>query len=348
MNEIGPFSPRATAAAALGYSRPRSCCFIGAIVCALGFFSLPGRPLGALLLSVGFMVAVIGPRGRCGAEVFARAVSYLSRSRWTKISVRTNGARCVLSARGRSEVDLYEFVHRGRLDLSGEDRTLDTVMATELERVAGEGGGTLSWHLVSTPDGSTSTLALSAGTRPPRSFISSDGAALRLGGPWLFERWRYVRSATDVLATFSLESSSASRAEPILRAVMPFGCNREASVLIHVTAAQRANSVVGRHSHRWRANVALAALGGFRQRASTDASTHLLEERERDVAVGRALCRVEIFITVRAATKRELEVAASALREDARRVATQLVRGNGRHAVWFCSQLPGAPGWSGQ
>jgi hypothetical protein len=347
MSDLGPFSPHATAAAALGRSRARLATCAVAGVTTTGFFILPARPVGAAIAGALLFGAALGPRDRSGADYLARAASFWARSRWTKVSMTANAQRYNISARGRSEVDLYEFVHRGRLDLSGDDRTLDADIAGLLERVAGEGGGTVTWHLSTRSNCSTSTLAVPAGTRPTRSFMSTDADKVDFSGPWILERWRYLRSAHEVLATFAVESSRAHPTEPVLRALMSFASDRDATVAIHVMAASRANSVVGRHSHRWRANVALANLGGFRQRASTDSATHLLDEREREVAQGRALCQVDIFITLRAPTRRQLEVAALALREDARRAATRLERGNGRHALWFCSQLPGSPASAG-
>ncbi len=344
MSDVGPFSAQATSATAIRSARARNVSIGLGSACALGFLVLPGREVVVALMSVACFAGAVGPAQRTGSHCVARLLKYVARSNWTKLSVSSTGQRCTICARGRSEVDLYEFVHRGRLDLSGGDRTLDSDMSALLERMAAEGGGTVTWHLTTSPQGSTSTLALPAGTRPARSHLSSDASAFDVASPWVLERWSYLRNAHEVMAIFSVVASRAQRTESVLRSLMPFGSGREASVVIHVVAAQRSNSVVGRHLHRWRANVALAGLGGFRQRASTDASTQLLSDRERDVALGRALCQVQVFITLRAGTRRELERAALALREDAHRVATRLERGNGRHALWLCAQLPGSPG----
>ena len=131
----------------------------------------------------------------------------------------------------------------------------------------------------------------------------------------------------------------------MLRRLGAPGRVRELSVQVRVESAQRAAAVVGRQAHRWRANLALASLAGFRQRATFEATSSRLDERERHVAAGRALAEVALFVVVRAANRSELEERVGELLVDARRSGVRLERGDGRHALWFCAQLPGAPSW---
>jgi hypothetical protein len=345
MSELGAFSARSSTVGAARLSRPRVIVIAMGALSLAAWFSVAHRSVVALVVATAWCAASIGPRERSLAEIAARGIGFLTRSRWTKVATRRTDESVTIAARGQRRSQLFAFSHHGRLDLSGQDRAFDANVAALLERVASNGGGVVSWHLLSSNDRSTTLIALEPGTRVPQGFSPLNGSVRLTRGSWLFERWRYVRDEAELIAVFSVTSSSAAMGEPVLRTLIPFASHREAAVLVRVSSSSRASSVVGRHTHRWRANVALAALGGFRQRASTESATQLLERREREVALGRALCEVEIFVTVRANTPRALERAARELREDARRVGARLERGDGRHALWFCAQLPGAVGW---
>ena len=309
-----------------------------------GFCVLTTHPVVLVATGVVCALGAIGPRENSAAEIVARAATFATRSRWTRVDIEQRGSHVAIGARGWRRAQLFEVRHRGRWDLSGEDRRFDAQFAGTLERVATNGGGAVSWHVHCARERTLSVLALPASVRAPRATQALGDPVRFSNGPWIYERWRYVRDATDVMALFSVVSARTAPHESLLRDLAPFASLRDVAVVVHVVSSSRANSVVGRHAHRWRANLALVALGGFRQRASMDAATVLLDERERDVAAGRALCEVQVFVIVRAKSRAGLDDEVRALRDDARRCGVELRRGDGRHAVWFCAQLPGALG----
>lgn len=295
-----------------------------------------------------------GVPGSSLADYVVRTAQFLARSRWTPIELSREGATWRLVARGTREFRLVELHHDGRLDLSGEDASLDRDVTRTLERIAlNSEASWVTWHLFARRHGATALLALPGDAPTPRLFLPVDesrlaggvgGSATRAG--WLLERWNYVRDDAGVAATFLILTSPATSHEAVLGELMPFGVERDATIAVRVESNARARARAGRQTHRWRANVAMIALGGFRQRASTDAATVSLESRERRVIEGRALLDVAVMVVVRGRTPRELELAATALRRDAARAGARLARGNGRHALWYCAHLFGSPAWN--
>ncbi len=290
-----------------------------------------------------------GPRDRALVDHLHRLLAYVARSRWTYVAMRVENATWSTRARGHAEVVLGELVHRGRLDLSGVDEVIASEFAALMDRVAvADEPRQLSWHVTSDGDGLRTWLAAPASVGLPARWrtlehLDADGPARSAG--WLYERWRYLRTPRGVAAVLQVRGTTSVAGVGALNALAPYGSSRDVSVVVRVAAASRSSAVVGRQVHRWRANAALASLFGFRHRAAAEITTSLLERRERAVATGTAVGQVDVFVVVRAPTRATLDEHVTALQRDARRVGTTLVRGDGRHAPWFCAHLAGGPGW---
>ena len=352
MSSPGPFARRSSSARLWPLSRPQTCASLSALALFTLWLQVGHGGLTLLLLSTLVGAAAVGPPERSGVDHVVRTIRFALRSRWTHVEARRCEDTWDVTARGHCEVALYGLRHRGRLDLTGEDIALEEEIAELLERAAlTETAQQLSWHLQVGEQHSAVTLALPRGLAPsPRWRRLEDpsereDAALGVPSGWLFERWHYLRSDTDVAVVFMVVSSPQEMGASVLRELFPYGVAREASIVLRVESAQRASALAGRQSHRWRTNLALASLGGFRERATYEEASRTLHDREGAVARGRALLEVGIVLVLRATTHALLEEKVRRLRSDARRFGVRLERGNGRQALWYAAALPGSPGW---
>jgi len=353
MSDGDPFAGRPVDRSLLALSRAQQFVLVGSLCLVGAWVVVTPRWPGTVFLAALLFSAGCGPDGRSGVDRAIRVVSYASRSRWTYVTVSDAGARLALSARGTSECVLGQLSHRGRLDLNGTDQEIVADGSALMDRLAASSGDRrLSWRLSDEPHGATTTLAVPVATPLPRSWTAVDpddvvrtcGLARGRRQGWLLERWGYLRTSDAVVAVFALRATTGGT-HGALRGLVPYGSGRELVVHVVVSSTRAARRAVERQSHRWRANLALASLAGFRSRASSTTTSAALDHRELEIASGRALGQVAVFVVVRAATRIELERRAAALCHDAGSVGASLERGNGRHAAWFCAQLPGSPAW---
>lgn len=347
----GPFAGRSSGASLLSFTRSQWVALGVGAFGAVTWLALPTHPW-ALLVAVPVVSSLaIGTDGRSPADRVATALSFLGRSRWTYASVDADARQWVVTARGRATCVAHVLEHVGRWDLSGRDDDLAGDLARLLDERASEDARDVSWHVLGTVDPPVTIVCAAEGATVPKVTVRApEGLAASLipgcvARGWLYERWRYVRTEGAVIAIFALRSVSSGAARPRLGALAPVGSGRTLSVHVRVVADRAARAAVGRHAHRLRADLAVASLAGFRRRASAEAATTTLDARERDVAAGRALAHVAVFVTVAAATPGALEREVLALRADARRAGAVLERGNGRHTEWLCASLPGSPSW---
>jgi hypothetical protein len=303
----------------------------------------------ALALAVFATALAAGPSGRSLADRLATASAFVARGRWTFVSFVDDGREVVVVGRGKRHGAVSELDHRGRLDLSGRLEELARELAALMERLAAAGvGGRISWHLVDdrvtilstplqfAPGGSWRPWAA---TRTAAAFGCCRGS----DRGWLFERWRYLRTPTDVRCVFEVESLTAQGAAELFRRLAPLNSGRDVAVIVEVLAAAQGERMAGRQAHRWRADQSALTLAGFRHRAAQARRGDQLSRREGAVAEGRALGSLRAFIVVRAPTLSTLDDAVRSLRDDARRFGARVRRGDGRHATWFAATMPGAP-----
>jgi hypothetical protein len=359
MSEPGAFAGRASELGALSLTRARWVALASSAALLAGWFTRAAHPVALLALALVVAAAALGPAGRTPLERVSDAAAFLARSRWTQVDLSpverdgtASGSRWTLRARGHAEVVVGRLAHVGRLDLSGEGAEVARELAVLMDTAATlEEPRRLSWHCYGVSDPPATVLAAPAALAPSARWgpVRADELARWCAageaphGAWLLERWRYLRGADEVLAVFAVRASApGGPADALARLVAP-GTGRDLTVSVAVESARAARAVVGRQAHAWRANLALAHVAGFRQRASFELATGVLEARERAVAAGGALGRAAAYVVVRAPSRRALAAATAALTRDARSLGVRLERGDGRHASWFAAQLPGCP-----
>jgi hypothetical protein len=307
-----------------------------------------------LLAQVGLglvLLAAALPAGeRCSvAERAGLALGYAVRSHVSTVALE-RGDPLVVHATSSVSARGYALLHRGRLDLSGADLELARNLAGTLDALATSPVGRhASLHVWRDGDDVATLLCLDAG-RAPEGWRRDDDLLARVAGVgladhlWLLERLSYVRTTDGVCRVLRVRDYSAA-AVPLLAGLQR---RRDATTLsLHADVLDdaRARRRVERLSHAATSNGAAAGAWGFRETSRTRRRVARTLQREARVAEGRALVRLAVFVTVRAAHLDELAVAVDAVVRTAREAGLVLERGAGRQARWFAQSLPGGPGW---
>jgi hypothetical protein len=287
-------------------------------------------------------------------ECLVVALRFLSRSRWTTLSVTELGRALKLSARGQAIVEGYELQHRGRLDLSGRDMSAALDLAAFTDGLStGDGSSHASIHVKSGSARARTLLSLDREVHPPEGW-SANGALVRelLGlrrasdSMWLLERWRYVRTCDGLTRVLRIcDFSAVPSGHAILERLQL--CDVDVDVALHfdVIAGVKAHRITERAVHRLGSDGALTRAAGFRRTARADRALERLVQREALVASGKALLRVAVYVSVHGATLGELHRNIDTVLAKAHEAGLRCERGLGRQAIWFCFQLPGGPGW---
>jgi hypothetical protein len=314
------------------------------------------RP-GARVFELVIGLALVGAAAPVGdgltvLETVGGGARFAARPGWTRIEVRRGDAAMELSARGSALVHGYRLAHRGRLDLSGRDLHDARGLASLLDAVAtADSTRHLSVHVSAGVDGCATWLALSDASAPPGEWNRDEGLVAAVagvapgGGAWLLERWAYVRLRAGVASVLRVRDFSACSASAMLEQLQRPGDGADVAVHYEVLSARRAQGLAQRAVHRHGIDGAAASAAGFRRTARSERSLARLALRERQVAAGRALVRVGVFVTVRADTRPQLARRVDRVTSAARAAGLRLERGHARQAEWYCQQLPGGPGW---
>lgn len=280
-------------------------------------------------------------------------IRYLLRRRVHWVSLEREGDALRVATRGSRRVWCYEFVHRGRLDLSGGDVTLATRLARMTEALATGGARThLALH-VDTGQGSgvdaRTTLSVSVDSAVPQEWRRrNDGGvprSLSLGRVVVIERRRYVRTPLAVVHTLRASDFAAGRASEALEALGQYGTALEISLHAGVVPRDRARRLTARAVHRMGADAHLSRGAGFRWSARDQRGLDAVGHREYAVTQGAALCQWALYVAVSAPNVGDLRRRVLEVRELARARGLRLDAGTGVQGDWFTYQLPGGPGW---
>ena len=243
----------------------------------------------------------------------------------------------------------YALLHRGRLDLSGADLELARGFAQTLDALAtSPGGGHASLHVWREGVDVATLLCLGEG-HAPEGWRRDDDLLARVVGVgladhlWLLERLTYVRTTDGVCRVLRVRDYSAA-ATPLLAGLQRRGATT-LSLHADVIEDARARRRVERLSHAAASNGAAAGALGFRETSRARRRLARTLEREARVAEGRALVRLAVYVTVRAARLEELDAAVAAVVRTARECGLVLDRGAGCQARWYSQSLPGGLGW---
>ncbi len=321
----------------------------------------PGTPWWQLfaggVLLVGTLPAV---DGRSVAEWASTVASYAARSHWITVAVegapgvavRRGAGVSVSSARAEVVVRGFELEHRGRLDLSSGGTLLARALADLVEAAAlAPSGQHVSWHVRRDADELVTLLALRGDGSPSAMFRPCDALVAWFVGTtvarrtWLLERWRYLRDPHEVVRVLRIRDFTAARDAVVLDRLAWTSSRVGISVHVAVVEAARARRLAERAVHRSRSDAALSRGAGFRESARATSDAERLTRREVQVAAGRALVQLGVYVTVHAAGVDELRASVAEVLAVAHAAGLRCERGAGRQGPWHRYQLPGGLGW---
>jgi hypothetical protein len=286
------------------------------------------------------------------AEFVAIAACFGVRSRWLTVGLERGDEGVHVAARGHATVRAYRLAHVGRLDLAGRDLEHADALARFVDAVASAGEDRhVSLHVRTAPAGAVTMLAIDGDAVPPSEWSRDDalvGPSLEVAGRhcWLLERWGYVRTRNGPRTVLRVRDYTASTpGHAVLARAQLVSDQLSVSVHAGVVSSTRGLRLVERAVHRHRSDGATSAAAGFRRTARVEHSFERLREREAQVASGRALIRLAVFVTVRSESLAELGAEVVRVRRALHETGLRVERGRGRQAEWYCRQLPGGPGW---
>ncbi len=324
---------------------------VGVALLATALLGGPERMLGAALglALVGAAVPVAG--GLSGLEVAAVAGSFLGRSRRHVVGALTlDGEVLVWADRSPAwALGGYALAHRGRLDLTGADLEVAHALARAIDAASAGGDRVVTVHVTPAPARAT-LLATSPGSLAPEGWAPAPTALVAALGPregpeaLYYERPTHLRGAAGVVRVcrvrdFGAVAPGVALLERALRTETPV----QVSLRCEVVGARRGARLASRAAHRVDADDAVGRALGFRRSARAARSMARLARREAEVAEGRALVRVAVYLVLCAPDLDELARRAAALWRHAHDAGLRLDAGVGRQAPWHRAALPGAP-----
>lgn len=283
----------------------------------------------------------------------ATQVRYFLRRRIQWISLECDDDALVVDVHGVQRVWCYEFVHRGRLDLSQRDVILASHLSRMVESYAA-GGDLVHVALhVETAEAlgprARTCLSVNVAAPVPSEWRARSTAGvprgLSLGRTAIIERRHYVRTPQCVLRTLRVTDFAAGRASAALETLGEYGSGLALSLHAGVVPLSRARRLTARAVHRVGIDAQFARGAGFRWSARDQKGLDALREREEQVAQGAALCQWALYVVVSADSVPELDRRVRETCDASRAAGLRLDLGVGVQGEWFAWQLPGGPGW---
>lgn len=295
-------------------------------------------------------MTIPGFDGLTTGEWFTVGARYLIRHRFSIVGIERRKHEILSRGRGTERTHLFTLVHRGRMDLSGADVTLNAALISLLDgRATAPGRHHVSVHLQRRNDIATTVLSLPLEVSPPPGWTATPlevlpGTRVETDPQWHLERWRYVRTANSVIAVMRV-SAYTSTGSSMLDGLQQSAAWSEMSIHIEVIGGAVAHRVVARAVHASRSDAAATTSVGFRRTARSSRRLERMRQREEMVAQGRALLRLGVYVVAVATTVAELERVLDSLKNDAQAGGLRCQRGGGRQMEWLSNQLPGGVGW---
>ena len=310
----------------------------------------PGATRAEFVLAAALVLALPGTSTTSWGELAVRHLRYLLRRRVHWVTVSVVERRLQLRAGVTRHVSCYDFDHRGRLDLSGDDLAVARRLAAMADAVALSGEGAhVSVHVEPGPRGPVTTLCTTAASAPPpqwRPHVTGAGAgSLAVGRRALLERRTYLRQDQGLCRVARVEGFAPGRETAAIESLSGAGDWISMSLHADVFAATRSRRLSARAVHRAGADGSVLRAAGFRASARRDVEFDELRRREQSVARGAALCRWALYVVVHAASLASLEQRSHELDARARAAGLRLDGGVGRQWDWYRYQLPGGLGW---
>lgn len=312
-----------------------------------------GASIGEALVGIALLLAAVPlADGATVAQFTTVAVRFAGRSRWCSVSVLPADSGVRIEARGHATVRAYRFAHVGRLDLAGRDLDTADAVARYVDALAAAGEDRhLSLHVRTSPAGPVTLLAVDGDALPPPEWTRDDTLVAAVvdvagRGGWLLERWGYVRTRDGARTVLRVRDYTASvPGHPVMARAQLVSDQTCVAVHAAVVSSPRGLRVAERAVHRHRSDGATSAAAGFRRTARVEHAFGRLREREAQVAAGRALLRLAVFVTVRGESLQELTAEVVRVRRALHESGLRVERGRGRQADWYCRQQPGGPSW---
>ncbi len=314
--------------------------------------------LGDGLLRTGSVAEVVGAAASVAAALplgtstvatlVATAMAYATRRHWSRRSVVDVGGRVIVEGRDAAELNGFVLDHRGRLDLAGTDHRVAAALARHVEAAAADRvGRRLSVHVRREgPSAATFLVAPAEGGAPPGWHRDDDAvfaaASASRGSTWWLERWRYVRSDGAVACVLRVRDfAGAPPRAAVLAGLQGLDGSTTLSMYLEAVGGERARRLVERAVHRHRSDRAASLAVGFRATARLDRAEERVRRREVEVAAGRALVRLGVYLTVRSDSWPDLRSAREAAVRRATDAGLRVDGGGGRQARWFADQPAG-------
>ncbi|MGC8510754.1 MAG: hypothetical protein ACP5PB_07785, partial [Acidimicrobiales bacterium] len=290
----------------------------------------PGTPGWEVAAGVALLVGALpADDARSVAQWTVAAASYLTRSRWIAVAVEhvanAAGERAgvsVTSARATAVVRGFELEHRGRLDLSGEGASLVRALGNLVDSLAlAPPDQHVSWHVRRDGDELVTLLAVRGAGAAPATFRPRDALIAWFVGAvvaertWLLERWCYLRAPYEVVRVLRIRDFTAARDAAVLDRLAWTPSRVGITVHVAIVESTRARHLTERAVHRSRSDAAISRGAGFRESARSASDAGRLAQREVQVAAGRALVRLGVYVTVHAAGLDELRASVAEVLE---------------------------------
>jgi hypothetical protein len=309
-----------------------------------------GTPI-ELVIGVGALASAAPTSdGLTVAERVRIVQAFMARSRWTRVRLSTGRDAVTTHARGDAVARGFELEHRGRLDLSGRDRQNAAALADFADALAtSDKTRHFSLHVYSSPGDVATLLFAPTDVSAPTGWTAIKDPVLAATGTddtALLERWDYVRDERQVMSVLRVRDFSAVPDGHALLERLQFASSTlDLAVHVEVVGGARAHRLAARAVHRVGSDVVTAQAAGFRRTAQSTRSLERLRQRETLVVEGTALLRVAVFVVIRASSLAQLRRDVQTVRHAAVESGLRCESGRGRQTLWYCAQLPGAPGW---
>ncbi len=306
------------------------------------------------VLEVALATALAAGALPVGAQTLAglakTLVTFALRGRWRRLTVVRVGDRVVVEGRESATVNGFVLRHRGRLDLNGQDHRVAARLTAFVDAAASvdRRDRSFSVHVCRSGTRATTVLVTPPDGTAPAGWDRDDDAVLVAastprGTSWWLERWWYLRTTDQVACVLRLGDLRGAPHDALLAGLEGLGEN--ATLSIQVTAvggAERARRVAERAVHRQRSDRATTVAAGFRSTARSQLVEARAQRREIDVAAGRALLRMRVYVSLRATSCSALRDARETAMRRARDAGLRLERGGGRQGRWSTDQITGS------
>ena len=313
------------------------------------------RPNATVIeLCMGLFLLACSPQssdGLTNGEWLFLAAMYLLRTKWSRVQFSSNKNIIELVTSGRVTFSGYSLIHRGRLDLSGDDGALTNQLKAITSSLALSGVTShVSLHILCGEEENQTLLCVPAGTFvPPAWKACPELAALLIGALEpvdVLERWGYTRTKDSLVRVIRLSDfSQASTNNALLERLQTTGQPLDLSIHYDVLPIEKSQKIAARAVHRISSDSAVTHEAGFRRTAQSDRAFKRMRQREILVAQGLPLLRCAVYISICAPNQRELLKRSREVVSIAQDAGLRCQKGFARQAEWFRFQLPGGAGW---